>query len=171
MKIIITENQLRKVVETKVYSDKSNNDDINKSFINQGHYKWFDTDKITQYPKNVIEYSLKMTLNTLYTVYGYQLKRVVVKDKGVIVGFLIWSDSGSELDDIGDNKNYQVLLATAISPEYRGKGLLRRMIEKSGIQKPYLVHTSIMSPEGLWKKMGCEVVKDIDINNKVEMCD
>jgi hypothetical protein len=171
MNIILTESQLRKVVETKVYSDKSNNDEISNSFINQGHYKWFNTEKYSNYPKHIIEYSLMMTLKTLHKQYGYQLKRVVVKDKGEIVGFLIWSDSGSKLDDLGDDKNYQVLLATAVSPEYRNKGLLRKMIEKSGIQKPYLVHTSVMSPEGLWEKMGCKVVKKLDDNdNKIEMC-
>lgn len=159
------------ILENRVYTDKSDTNNIVQTFKDKGHYKWFDTKGLSDIPAETLEYSLKHTLETLAVVYGYKMKRVVVKDKGVIVGFLIWSDIGNpNIDDIGDGETYPVLLATAISPEYRGKGLLRKMINKSGISNPYLVHTSKLSPIGLWEKMGCSVVKKIGAGNAVEKC-
>jgi len=159
------------ILEKRVYTDKSNTADIVQTYQDKEHYKWFDTKNVPEIPADTLEYSLKHTLEALAVSYGYEMKRVVIKDKGEIVGFLIWSDMGNpNIDDIGDGEKYPVLLATAISPEYRGQGLLRKMINKSGIGRPYLVHTSKISPIGLWEKMGCSVVKNIGFGNAVEKC-
>ena len=159
------------IFESRVYADNSNTGDIVKTFQDKGHYKWFNTDGVSDMPAKDVEDALRYTLEALATKFGYKMKRVVIKDKGVVVGFLIWSDMGNPyIDDIGDGETYPVLLSTAILPEYRGKGLLRRMIDKSGIQKPYLVHTSKLSPIGLWEKMGCSVVKDHGSGNAIEKC-
>lgn len=178
MKIILTESQYRQITnyigEQRVSRDKSNTDDIIKSFEDKGHYKWFDVNNLNVFPPYVtpqmLEYSLKKTLNTLSKTFGYSLRRVVVKDKGEIVGYLIWSDKGGELDDLGDGQTYSVILATAIHPDYRRRGLFKMMINKSNIQKPYLVQTSVFSPDGFWGKMGCEAVKDVGNGNTIEKC-
>jgi ribosomal protein S18 acetylase RimI-like enzyme len=159
--------------EQRVVYDKSKTDNIVNSFETQGHHKWFDNidPEITkQIPARTLEQSLKYGLGYLTKIYGYNLKRVVVKDKNVIVGFLIWTNKGKELDNLGDNQTYPVIIATAIHPDYRGRGLLKMMINKSNIEKPYLVQTSTLSPIGLWQKMGCNVVKDIGDGNKIEKC-
>lgn len=161
----------KKLFEQRVGVDKSDTSDIIKSFQNQGHYKWFDyLDPKVKLDPNNLEYALKYGLEHLTKYYGYTLKRVVVRDKGQVVGFLIWSDTPKEIDNIGDEKNYQVLLATAIDPDYRNRGLLRKMIIRAGLQKPYLVQTSSINPIGLWEKMGCKKVKKIDDNNFIEKC-
>jgi len=159
--------------EQRVVYDKSKTDNIVNSFETQDHHKWFDnTDPeiAKQIPASTLEQSLKYSLRYLTSVYGYDLKRVVVKDKNVIVGFLIWANKGKKLDDLGDNQTYPVILATAIQPDYRGRGLLKMMINKSNIKKPYLVQTSALSPIGLWMKMGCNVVKELGAGNKIEKC-
>jgi hypothetical protein len=159
------------ILEKRVYIDKSDTNNIVKTFQDDGHYKWFDTKNIQDVPTDVLEHTLKHTLESLAVSYGYKMKRVVIKDKGVIVGFLIWSDMGNPyLDNIGDGENYPVLLATAILPEYRGQGLLRKMVDKSNIKHPYLVHSSRLSPIGLWEKMGCSVVKKLGGGNALEKC-
>lgn len=163
-----------KIKEQDIEYDKSGVDDIIQSYEKSGHYKWFDyLDPSVKgmIPQDSLEDSLKNTLSELKKRFGYELKRVVVKDKEQIVGFFIWSDKGSYIDNIGDNKTYQVILSTAIHPEYRNRGLLKKMIEKSGIQRPYLVQTSWISPIGFWERMGCSVVKNMGNGNKIEKCD
>ena len=98
------------------------------------------------------------------------MKRVIVKDKGETVAFLIWSDKGGDVDNLNNDKEYQVILATAVNPEYRRRGLLKTMLLKSGIQKPYLVQTSDLSPTGLWEKLGCKKVKELGGGNYIERC-
>jgi ribosomal protein S18 acetylase RimI-like enzyme len=187
MKIIITESQYKLITERedkkniqesideqRVVRDKGKTGDIVKSFEDGGHYKWFnikDNEFAKRIPYNYLEFAMKKSLNTLTSMYGYTLKRVVVKDKGEIVGYLIWADKGSELDDIGDNQTYKVIVATAIHPDYRRRGLFKMMINKSGIQKPYLVQTSSFSEVGFWENMGCKVAKEIGDGNKIEKCD
>ena len=163
----------KELLEYVTIADKSDNSNIVKSFEDQGHYKWFDyinpDSKFSMSPE-FLEHALRKTLSNLALRFGYQMKRVVVKDKGQIVGFLIWSDKGSSLDNLGNNRNYQVILATAVHPEYRNRGLLKTMLMKSGIQKPYLVQTSDISPIGLWQKMGCKKVKPVGGGNYIERC-
>ena len=178
MKIIITESQYKLIAENideqRVVRDRGKTGDIVKSFEDKGHYKWFnvkDSEFLKHIPYNYLEFAMKKSLNTLTSMYGYTLKRVVVKDKGEIVGYLIWADKGSELDDIGDKQTYKVIVATAIHPEYRRRGLFKMMINKSGIQKPYLVQTSSFSEVGFWENMGCKVAKEIGNGNKIEKCD
>lgn len=163
-----------RISEQKVLRDKSTTDDIVKSFEDEGHYRWFkvvDPNITDKYPAAYLEMALKYGLGQLTKMYGYDLKRVVIKDKGKIVGFLIWTNKGSDVDDIGDNKIYPVILSTAIHPDYRNRGLLRMMLNKSGIEKPYLVQTSSLSPIGLWEKMGCKIVKKMELGNNIEKCD
>lgn len=162
------------IKEQRIVHDRSKTNDIVKSFEDQGHHKWFDIID-PEYKKTILphqlEQALKYGLGYLTSVYGYNLKRVVIKDKGEIVGFLIWTNKGGEIDDLGDSQTYPVIIATAIHPNYRNRGLLRMMINKAGILKPYLVQTSALSPIGLWEKMGCKMVKDVGQGNKIEKCD
>lgn len=147
--------------------------DIVKTFQNKGHYRWMDYMKPgVNIPKHDLEHGLRNTLEMLVNQYDYKLKRVVIKDKGEIVSFLIFTDKGSDvIDNIGDGNTYPVLIATAVEPEYRNRGLLKMMIDKSNIQKPYLVHTSVISPPGLWENFGCRVVKELSEDNKIMKCE
>lgn len=160
--------------EQDISIDNSGNDEILKTFKEKGHYQWFDyldpklKDKIKPFMLNI---ALKYGLERLTKQYGYNLKRVIVKDKDEVVGFFIWTDKGTEIDDIGDGKVYPVILSTAVHPEYRNRGLLKRMIETSGIEKPYLVQTGPISPIGLWEKLGCKIVKKIAGGNSLKKCD
>jgi|LauGreDrversion4_2_1035121.scaffolds.fasta_scaffold330026_1 hypothetical protein len=146
--------------------------EILKSF-QKDHYKWMDyIDPDTNLPKEDLERALKYTLDVLVKDYKYKLKRVVIRDKGEIVSFLIFTDSGHEvIDNIGDGNTYPVLIATAVHPDYRNRGLLRMMIDNSNMKKPYLVHTSVVSPPGLWEKFGCKIVKELSDKNKIMKCE
>jgi hypothetical protein len=160
--------------ETLDISDKyRGSKDIVKTFQNKGHYKWMDYLKPgVNVPKKDLDLGLRNTLEILVNQFNYKLKRVVIKDKGEIVSFLIFTDNGNEsIDNIGDGNTYPVLIATAVEPEYRNRGLLKMMIDKSNIQKPYLVHTSVISPPGLWEKFGCKIVKELSDDNKIMKCD
>ena len=176
MKIIITESQLRKIIREDyvVDDDPSAPEDVEKSFVDKEHYKWFDqrSDAIKNYPESVIMDSLKMSLGYLRKVFNYNLKRVFVKDGDDIVAFLIFSDTNEKKEKISDNEGNRlnIILATAVDPKYRNRGLLRKMIMKSNLGFPYLVHTSYISPHHVWEKLGCSPVVDMGDGNKVEKC-
>jgi ribosomal protein S18 acetylase RimI-like enzyme len=156
-----------------VSGEYGDSNDIVTTFQNKEHYKWMDyLNPEAKISKFDLDMSLKYTLDALNKVYGYILKRIVVKDDGEIVGFLIYSYKGhSQLDDIGDGKIYPVLLSTAVHPNYRNKGLLKMMVDRSELKKPFLVHVSLISPPGLWEKFGCKVVKDMSDGNKIMKCE
>jgi ribosomal protein S18 acetylase RimI-like enzyme len=169
----LKDKQKENIGEQRVVRDRGKTGDIVKSFEDKGHYKWFnikDSEFLKHIPYNYLEFAMKKSLDTLTSKFNYTLKRVVVKDKGEIVGYLVWANKGSELDDIGDNQTYKVIVATAIHPEYRKRGLFKMMLDKSGIQKPYLVQTSSFSEAGFWENMGCKVAKEIGDGNKIEKC-
>lgn len=176
MKIIITEEQLRKIISEDyvVDDDPSTPEDVEKSFVDKGHYKWFDqrSDELKNYPESMIMDSLKTTLGYLRRVFNYNLKRVFVKDGGEIVAFLIFSDTNEKKERISDKdgNRLNVILATAVDPEYRNRGLLRKMIMRANLGFPYLVHTSHISPHHVWEKLGCTPVVDMGQGNKVEKC-
>ena len=143
---------------------------IVRSFVKNDHHKWFDKGN-TDLDDDTLRDGLNNQIAQYESWYGDNLKKVVIKDKGKIVGFLIWTNRGGQIDDLGDGESYPVLLSTAIDPEYRNRGLLKMMIERAGLQKPYLVHASDISPIGLWQKMGCKVAKHLGGGNKIEKCD
>lgn len=45
------------------------------------------------------------------------------------------------------------------------------MINKSNIQRPFLVHTSNISTPQVWERIGCKPVKDMGYGNKVQKCE
>ena len=163
-----------KIIETlRSDIEDKGNDEIISTYQNKGHYKWFDylNPDIEIKPYD-LEYGLKHSISHLTKVYGYNLKRVVIKDKDEIVAFLIYIDKNDkEFTDVGDGKTYPVLVSTAVHPDYRNRGLLKMMINKSGLTKPYLVQTSAISPPGFWEKLGCKIIRKYDQFNALEKCD
>ena len=143
---------------------------IVRSFVKNDHHKWFDKGNL-DIDDNQLRDGLNSAIQQYEVWYGDDLRKIVVKDKGKIVGFLIWAIRGIYIDDLDDGETYPVLLSTAIDPEYRNRGLLKMMIERAGLQKPYLVHVSPISPVGLWEKIGCKVVKHMGNGNKIAKCD
>ena len=177
MRIKITERHLKHIHEVLGTSYDTNPEDINRSYKDDKHYKWFDhvdPDFLKSNPSvtsDQIENSLMYTIQYLKNIFRYDLKRVVIKDNDNVVAFLIYSNTNSE-KELMDNEGvpYTVLLATAVHPDYRNKGLLKGMINSAGIQKPYLVHTSPISTPKVWEKMGCQKVVDRGNGNQVEKC-
>ena len=143
-----------------------------------GQYKWFNND----YPNIKIKIDnidfdingmIKKALSIYRIFYGNDLKRVIAKDDDIPVGYLIYSKKGSpHFDDIGDGETYPVICSTAVHPEYRNKGILKGMIQKSGIGDPFLVHSGQLSPPNLWEKFGCKPVKKLDnYGNQILKCE
>lgn len=157
----------------RAYTKDKGNDEIVSTFQDKGHYKWFDyVNPEFKIEPNDLENGLRNTLDYLTKYYGYNLKRVVIKDKGEIVAFLIYIDKNDKPHtNTDDGKTYPVLVSTAVHPDYRNRGLLKMMINKSGITKPYLVQTSAISPPGFWEKHGCKIIKRFDQFNSLEKCD
>lgn len=174
MKLKITPLHLKKLIEQLTPSSDDNSDDIIKSYEDDGHYKWFDyidpehRDKISPYH---LEFALKKGLSIFRKRFGYDLKRVVIKDKGEIVAFLIYSNTTGTKEGLDDDTTYTVLLSTAVHPDYRQRGLLRRMIDVANIHKPYLVQTSSISTPHVWEKLGCKVVKEVPGLGQIQKCD
>lgn len=174
MKVKLTPLRLKKLIEELIPSSDDNSDDIIKSYEDDGYYKWFDyidpeyRDKINPYH---LESVLKKSLSIYRNRFGYDLKRVVIKDKGKVVAFLIYSNTTGTKEGLGDDATYTVLLSTAVHPDYRQRGLLRRMIDAANIQKPYLVHTSSISTPHVWEKLGCKIVKEVPGSGQVQKCD
>lgn len=137
-----------------------------------GQYKWFNND-YSHIKTNNIDAQLKKALYIYRVFYGDTLKRVIAKDDDIPVGYLIYTKrSYSSFDDIGDGETYPVICSTAVNPEYRNQGILRGMIQKSGIGDPFLVHSSYLSPPNLWEKFGCKPVKDLEgEGNQILKCE
>jgi N-acetylglutamate synthase-like GNAT family acetyltransferase len=170
----LTESDLKRIISEvlKSHDKHKGNEDIIKTFKNKEHYKWFDyLNPNVDIPRNSLEVIMKDGLDMLTKMFKYKLDRVVIKDKGEIVAFLIYTKEGKIIDDIGDGNKYPVLLSVAVKPEYRNKGLLKMMIEKSGVKKPYLVQTGVITTPEVWEKLGCKVVKKIDTYNSIQKCD
>jgi hypothetical protein len=178
MKILLSEHQLRRLFENPEFTTKldDDNDEIIKSY-ESSHWEWIsekvgDLAQLMGHPLYIVKYSLQKTLNTINKQFNYNLKRIIVVNKeNDAVGFLVWSDKTGQLDDLGDGHNYPVIIATAIAPEYRGKGLYNMMIQGSKLQKPYLVHlNNATSPMSFWNKQGCKIEKEIDNVNGIGKC-
>ena len=60
------------------------------------------------------------------------------------------------------------MMANLLSKVRQWAPKLKNMIDKSKVPKPYLVHTSPLSPPGVWEKFGCRKVKEIGRFNYVE---
>lgn len=124
-------------------------------------------------PENHIKAMLKMGMDILKN--KYKLKRVVVKDDDVDVGFLIYSKTTENMEKISDNtsKSYDVVLATAINPKYRQQGLLKRMMESANINRPFFVQTSLITTPLVWEKLGCSPIRNMDEfgpGNVIQIC-
>jgi hypothetical protein len=178
MKILLSEHQLRRLFENTEFTTKldDDNDEIIKSY-ESSHWEWIsekvgDLAQLMGRPLDIVKYSLRKILDTINKQFNYNLKRIIVVNKeNEAVGFLVWSDKTGQLDDLGDGHNYPVIIATAIAPEYRGKGLYNMMIQGSKLQKPYLVHlNNATSPMSFWNKQGCKIEKEIDNVNGIGKC-
>jgi Acetyltransferase (GNAT) family len=175
MKYIITENQFNFLISEEInYQTGGEQSDIVSDFTKDKYAKWFDykAPSIKHMRNADLENSINYVMNS-YLNQKYKLKRVLVKDDGQLVGFLIYSITTPEKENIKnkiDENEYPILLSTAISPEYRNRGLLKKMIEKANIQKPFLVQTSALSTPGIWKKLGCEEIYYLGQGNSIEFC-
>lgn len=172
--IRLTESQLRNIIDEvlSMSKDRKNDSDRMVKDYEGGQYKWFNND-YSRIKVNDLDLALKRALSQYRTIYGNNLKRVIAKDDGIPVGFLIYTLEGDPyIDNIGDGKIYPVVCSTAVNPEFRNKGILKSMIEKSGIGKPFLVHASYLSPENLWERFGCKHAKNFDDKgNKILKCE
>lgn len=186
MKIVITEEQVKNLIllikEDYSVDFESNDTKIVDDFKH--------TLYLFDYMPEDLKLHFKKTENTMYNFTNimmytmkflsskYDLSRVVVKDKGEIVGFLIYSYTNKDKEEIETDEisedNYPVLLATAVKPEYRERGLLKLMINNAKIDKPFLVQTSQISTPQVWEKIGCKVLYDLSDKygegNKIELC-
>lgn len=176
-KIIITESQLKRLLkeDMSVKLDDSDPDEIVSSHENEGYWEWLHDDlnalaKHFNAPLDYIKANLQKVLYAAKVYFKYDLKRVLVSDNDKVVGFLVWSDQGTEIDNLGDGNNYPVVIATAIAPEYRGRGLFNMMLKKSEIKKPFVVQLNATSPMSFWGKFGCRVEKEFPNGNKVAKC-
>ncbi len=177
MRIIINENQYKKLISNPIDEviDSYDDEDSEENIINKtkDNLTWMDyRDKsLKNYPEDIIQKALKDTVD--YYKNNYSVKRVVVKDDENVVGYLLFSTTTEKKETISndDTKQYNIILSTAIHPKYRGKGLLKMMINKSQIKRPFIVHTSSLSTPEVWEKIGCKPVKDLNYNNnKIQLC-
>ena len=165
MKILIKEEQYNNLL------DKINIDNDINDF--EPNYEWFDyrNDKTKNISDDVINSGLKRSIE--YYNEEYKIKKVTIIKNEKIIGFLLFSFTTLEKEGLNsiDLSQYPIILSTAIQPEFRNKGLLKMMINKANIKKPFLVHTSIISPSNLWEKFGCkEIGTKFSKDNKIEMC-
>jgi hypothetical protein len=174
MKYIITESQYNQLTSEEINFDTTQKTDVSTDFVKDKYAKWFDykSPKLKHMSFSQIEDSLNFTMD-FYLKRQYKLKRILVKDDNELVGFLIYSTTTpkqEKIEDILEDKSYPILLSTAIAPNYRNRGLLKQMIDKANITKPFLVHTGQISTPGVWEKLGCRKIKNIDNDNFVELC-
>lgn len=172
MNYLITESQYKLLKEQSFEDDNLSSTEISNSYKDNKHYQWFDyLDPKVYISKFNLESLLRDSIDTYVNKLKYNIKRIVAKNNnGDVIGFLIFADKGTNIDNLGDGKEYPVIVSTAVNPDYRNKGILKNMIDKSGIRKPYLVHTGPLSPPGVWEKFGCRKVKDLPGLNYVEKC-
>lgn len=139
------------------------------------NFDWFDIN-----PQYKNEYNKeRLTLELGYTLDYYEnhyfLKKLIVRDNDLIVGFLIWTIGTKEDEEIENeivpyDTTFPVVLSVGVHPEYRKKGILKKMLEEGGITSNFIVHTNpVISSDGLWKKFGCIPVKYVNGGQK-EFC-
>lgn len=132
---------------------------------------WLDyrDPSLSSYPEDMLTASIKHTIDYLRS--KYKLKRVTVKDDNRDVGFLVYSKTNERKERIShDETPIDIILITAIDPKYRNQGILKQMMDKSKIKRPFIVHTSKLSTPQVWERIGCKPVKDLGGGNKVEKC-
>lgn len=166
MKIILTEQQYKLLIELNV--DDLETDETKDN--NYGDSKWFDYHGYYSYlfkdnPEN-LKKAIDDTMNYLNN--EYDVKKIVLKDNGNTVAFIVYSKTTFKKEDeygnskyANDENEYDIILSTAIHPDYRGKGLLNLMIKKANIIKPFLIHTSDLTTPGVWEKYGCKPILNI----------
>ena len=158
MDVIISERHL-KIIREEIEIE-NNDDNVSDDFNNFEHYVWFDVPSgIPQgYFKQAMSETMKMLSNK------YNLKRVIVRNEGEIVGFLIYSYTTKNKEGLKKDKDktqYPVILSVAIHPDYRNQKLFHKMMEIGKITTPFLVHVNNqISPMGLWNKLGCKSIYD-----------
>lgn len=175
MKCIITESQYDLLMSEELnFKTDDSQSNIIDDFSKQKLANWFDykSPEISHLTKGDIAFNLNHVMKYYYGQH-YKLKRVLVKDDNELVGFLVYSETTPKKENIEkliDDKTYPIILSTAISPQYRNRGLLTKMFEKAKIQKPFIVHTSQISTPGIWDKFGCKKIKEVGVGGYVEYC-
>jgi ribosomal protein S18 acetylase RimI-like enzyme len=161
--------------EVSVSDDESDSLNIVKSHVDDEHWRWMHDPKqlakILGSDIKHVEYSLSQLLAQMQKGFGYNLKRVLITDRDVVVGYFIWATEGKSIDDLGDGKKYPVIINTAIHPSYRGRGLFTKMLQKANLQRPFLVHIGVVSPIKMWEKLGCKPVKNVGQGNFISKCE
>lgn len=170
MKIVLTEQQYKLLIELNINNlnfDIINNDDY-------GNPKWFNYHgKHSNYFKvnpTELESSIKYTIN--YLNKNYKTNKILIKDNGETVAFMLFTKNTLKKEgiDTNDDNLYDLILSTAIHPDYRRKGLLNLMIKKTNLIKPFLIHTSDITTPGVWEKFGCKPIKDLGQGNQLQFC-
>lgn len=187
-KYVLTENQIEYITKNIVFEQLDiDREEDDQKIVNdfKDVISWFDympkglKDFFAQNPYGVGSFEKAMMATMEFLDRKYDLKRVVVKDKDNVVGMLIYSytdkdNEGIENDEVDDDIQYPVLLAAAVHPNYRQKGLLKMMITNAPVQHPFLVQTSQISTPKVWEKMGCKMVQDLSAKygegNAIELC-
>jgi hypothetical protein len=122
--------------------------------------------------RGLLNFSLRMVLANYKS--KYEVKVIKIEDDGKIVGFLLYSMTNKEKEGIKNNSipdvEYPVVLSVAIDPDFRGRGLLKKMLQKANIIDEFLVHTSGVSPREIWDRFNCKPIQEVSGGNFVEYC-
>ena len=135
---------------------------------------WFSIeDPRVNLNRHQLNFSLKMVLEKYKR--DYDVRVVKVKDGDKVIGFLLYSMTNKNKEEITDEgfprHEFPIVLSTAIDPNYRGQGLLTKMLQKANIINEFLVHTSGVSPRKIWDRYNCKVVHDFGVEKGgVEYC-
>ena len=170
------------VFDSSINEDVEYGDDESKSPHEIVDVNWFDLnlDALSDYDRqmveklkndNVFDKWFQQTMAQLLRRYS-TVNKVIAKEDGKMVGFLIWAQTTPKLEGVSDDETpIPVIVSTAVSPNYRKKGLYNNIFSKTGISGDYLVHASkVLSPFEFWERKGCKVVHDINYNNKIMYC-
>lgn len=187
MKYVLNEKQIDYIIKNHIFEqldiDREEDDQkIASEFENI--ISWFDympqslRDYFAEKPFGMtFEKAMSATMDFLNQ--RYDLKRVVVKDKDAVVGMLIYSFTDKDFEDIENDEvfegeQYPIVLAAAVHPNYRQKGLLKMMLTSAPVNQPFLVQTSQISTPKVWEKLGCKMVQDLSAKygegNAIELC-
>jgi len=174
MKIVLTEQQYKLIIELNIddlETDKTKDNDY-------GDHKWFDYHgKYIDYFKdrpNLLKYTFDDTVKYFNT--KYNTKKIKIKYNKQTIAYMVYTKTTftNEEIDIEDNNEYDIILMTAIHPDYRQKGLLKLMIKKANINKPFLITTSELTTPSVWGNFGCSPIKDLNIGdadgNQLQFC-
>ena len=160
MKVIYTSKQL-KLIKEQIETDRHK---IKNDFIVGNHYSWFN--RPIQISEDRYKDGMNYTID--YLTKQYDTKRVIVSDNDKLVGFLIFAETtiSKEVPREMNNTPMNVILSTAIDPEYRNRKLFNKMLTESQITKPFIVHLGDHSPFDFWEKFGCKPIYEYPSPNK-----